>query len=393
MDQENTVFQNSWNPGMNEFNDACRATGDPVCDNFWPRFYDGLTERDFEYRRDVTFEELAVYGELTWHASDRLALTVGARYFDNETVNDTIMGFPLVVGWTSDPVPQSKDTDQDTLFKVNASYDLSDQAMVYGTVSEGYRRGGANAIPSLENGDNFGEPNAEAIRTYASDKATNYEIGIKGRTDYLAYTVSAFYVDWQDPQLNTASDWYGFYMAVNGDSAKTQGLEVEVDGYLAETWRYRVGYTYVKAELADDFISPQQGGLIAEDGATLPGTPENVLSLSLEKTWAVASDGDLVARVNGYYQDESENFINQDSPQAQTHDEFWLWSASLSYLTPNWRVALYGKNLGDEEGVTGAFPSDYWSYDTGVFENWYGNGNRQMITQPRTVGLQASYMF
>lgn len=393
MDQENTVFQNSWNPGMNEFNDACRATGDPVCDNFWPKVYDGLSERDFEYRRDVTFEELAVYGELTWHATDRLHLTAGARYFDNETVNDTIMGFPLGADAVSGSVPQSKDTDQDTLFKVNASYDVNDQAMVYGTISEGYRRGGANAIPSLDNGDNFGEPNAEAIRTYSSDKATNYEIGVKGRTDFLAYTVSAFYLDWQDPQLNTTSDWYGFYMAVNGDSAKTQGLEVELDGYFAETWRYRVGYTYVKAELSDDFISPQQGGLIAEDGAKLPGTPENVLSLSLEKTWTVASDADVVARVNGYYQDESENFINQDAPQAQTHDEFWLWSASVSYLTPNWRVALYGKNLGDEEGVTGAFPSDYWSYDTGVFENWYGNGNRQMITQPRTIGLQASYMF
>ena len=52
-----------------------------------------------------------------------------------------------------------------------------------------------------------------------------------------------------------------------------------------------------------------------------------------------------------------------------------------------------GKNLGDEEGVTGSFPSSYFSYDTGVFEGWYGNSNRQMITQPRTIGLSASYHF
>ena len=54
---------------------------------------------------------------------------------------------------------------------------------------------------------------------------------------------------------------------------------------------------------------------------------------------------------------------------------------------------LEWENLTDEEGVTGAFPSSHWSYDTGVFENWYGNGNRQMITLPRTIGLTASYNF
>ena len=65
----------------------------------------------------------------------------------------------------------------------------------------------------------------------------------------------------------------------------------------------------------------------------------------------------------------------------------------MSFVSDNWDITLYGKNLGDEEAVTGAFPSSHWSYDTGVFEQWYGNGNRQMITQPRTIGLYASYRF
>ena len=313
LDQDQTVYQNSWNPGMNVFNDACRATGDPVCDNFWPRFYDGLTERDFEYRRDVTFEELAVYGELTYHLTDKLHLTGGARWFDNETENDTIMGFPLVEGWTSSEVPRSTDKDDDILLKGNIAYDLSDNMMVYGTVSEGYRRGGANAVPSLDNGDPFGEPNAEAIRTFAKDEVLNYEIGIKGQTDTMTYTVSAFYVDWDDPQLNTTSDWYGFYIATNGESAVTQGVEIEVDGYVLDDVHYRVGYTWVDAELDEDFISPQQGGTVAEDGATLPGTPEQVLSVSLDKTWAVSNGVDLVTRMTAYYQDEAENYIDDGS--------------------------------------------------------------------------------
>jgi len=393
LDEEQTVWQNSWNPGMNEFNESCRATGSSVCDNFWPRFYDGLTERDFEYVRDVTFEETAVYGELTYHFTDSLRLTGGFRWFDVDAKNDTIMGFPLVVGWTSPSVPRSEGSDSDVLAKVNLSYDINQDAMVYGTFSQGYRRGGYNAIPSLDNGDPFGEPNADNIRSYDSDTADNYEIGIKGRLDKIAYTVAAFYVDWQDPQLNAVSDWYGFYLAQNGDEASTSGIEVELSGYFTDALHYHVGYTYVKAELEEDFISAQQGGVIAESGETLPGTPENVLSMSLDHTWNVNADMDLLTRVGAYYQSEAENYINPDAPEGQEHDSFWLWNASASLLMNNWRFVLYGKNLGDEEGVTGAFPSGHWSYDTGVFESWYGNGNRQMITQPRTVGLSASYRF
>lgn len=393
LDEEQTVWQNSWNPGMNVFNESCRATGSPVCDRFWPRFYDGLTERDFEYVRDVTFEETALYGELTYHFSDSLRLTGGFRWFDVSAKNDTIMGFPLVVGWTSPQVPRSEGSDSDVLAKVNLSYDFNDSSMVYGTFSQGYRRGGYNAIPSLDNGDPFGEPNADNIRSYDSDTVDNFEVGIKGRLDTVAYTVAAFYVDWQDPQLNATSDWYGFYLAQNGDEASTSGIEVELNGYLTDSLRYRLGYTFVKAELEKDFISAQQGGVIAESGETLPGTPENVLSMSLDQTWSLGSDMDLLARVDAYYQSESENFINPGVPQSQEHPSFWLWNASASLLTENWRFVLYGKNLADEEGVTGAFPSSHWSYDTGVFESWYGNGNRQMITQPRTVGLSASYRF
>ena len=394
MDQEQTAYQNSWNPGMSEFNQACVDTGSPVCDDFWPKnYYYELSERDFEYRRDVEFEELAIYGELTYNFSDSLRLTGGLRWFENESVNDTLMGFPLGPDAVSDPVPQSTDEDDDILLKANLSWDVSDSTMLYGTISEGYRRGGANAIPSADNGDPFGEPNADAIRQYEKDTVTNYEIGIKGGTDNLTYTLSAFYVDWQDPQLNTVTTWYAFYYAANGDEASTQGIELELDGYFTDNLHYHLGYTYVKAELDSDFVSPQTGDVVAESGFKLPGTPENVLSASLDGTWSIGANWDMIGRVSAYYQDESEGYINQDSLLNETYDEFWLFNASLAFVSDNWDITLYGKNLADEDGVTGSFPASDWSYDTGVFEQWYGNGNRQFISQPRTIGLNVGYRF
>lgn len=394
-DEDQSVFQNNWNPGMNVFNDSCRATGSSICDNFWPRFYDGLTERDFEYIRDVTFTETAVYGELTYHINEQLRVTGGLRWFDVEADNNTIMGFPLVIGWESSKIPKSEGSDDDVLVKLNVSYDVNENNMVYATYSEGYRRGGYNAIPSVDNGDPFGEPNAEAIRSYDSDSANNYEIGIKGQLENVAmsYTVAAFYVDWDDPQLNSESAWYSFYLADNGDSASTKGVELELNGYLTDALRYRLGYTYVKAELEDDFIGSQQGNVIAEDGETLPGTPENVLSMNVDYTWNLNADMDLNARVGAYYQSESENYINPDSVKATEHDAFWLWNASATLSMDDWRFVVYGKNLGDEDGITGGFPSAYFGTDTGVFEHWYGNGNRHDIALPRTIGAQVSYQF
>ncbi|WP_405238034.1 TonB-dependent receptor [Lentisalinibacter orientalis] len=400
MDQETSVYQLSWNPGMNLFKNACRDTGDVICTiggiygGFWPRFYAGdLSEIDFEYVRDTDYEERAVYGEVTYHFSDTFRLTGGFRWFDNETVNDTILGFPLPPGSTSPAAPQSTDSDDDVLVKLNASWDLNPSAMLYTTYSEGYRHGGAQAVPSLENGDPFGEPNAEAIRTFESDSVKNYEIGIKGGTDAFQYTAAAFYVDWEDPQLNTTSAFFGFFLAANGQEATTRGIELEFEGYLTDTLHYRVGYTWLEAELDKDFISPQTGAVVAPQGSDLPGAPNNTLSFNVDSRWQLGTDMELVAGVNGYYQSEAENFINQSSVLNETYESFLLLGASASLTRDNWQATLYVRNLTDEEGVSGGFPSAYWSYDTGIFENWYGNGNRRFIVEPRTIGLRLGYRF
>lgn len=397
MDQEVEVYQLSHNPGMQVFNDACRATGDPICTTggiyggFWPRFYADLTEIDFDYKRTIEYEEIAIYGELTYHFSDTFRMTGGLRWFDNETVNNSHLGFPLVEGWTPTPFPESTETDDDVLFKLNASWDIGDDKMIYGTISEGYRHGGAQAVPAP--GDPFGEPNAEAIRAFDADRVTNFEIGLKGQTDNLAYTIAAFHVDWDDPQLNTVTQVYGFYIADNGDSAKTQGIEAELEGYFSESFHYRIGYTYINAELDADFNSTQSGGLVAPSGSALPSSPGDVLSLNLDKSFNMGSNMDLILGLNGYFQSESKNYLTDDNDLSQDFGSFWLWGGNATLAAENWSAMFYIKNATDEKGATGSFPCSYYCFDGGTFENWYGNGNRQFIVQPQTVGLKFTYEF
>jgi outer membrane receptor protein involved in Fe transport len=125
----------------------------------------------------------------------------------------------------------------------------------------------------------------------------------------------------------------------------------------------------------------------------LPGTPENTLSFNIDNSWEINADMDLIAGFNVYYQSDSENFIDQASTLNENFDSFALVGATATLAADNWSATLYAKNLGDEEAPTGGFANGYWSYDTGTFESWYGNGNRQFIVQPRTFGLKLSYRF
>lgn len=102
---------------------------------------------------------------------------------------------------------------------------------------------------------------------------------------------------------------------------------------------------------------------------------------------------DLILGLNGYFQGDSKNYLTDDDDLSQDFGSFWLWGANATLASENWSAMLYVKNATDESGATGSFPCTYYCYDGGTFENWYGNGNRQFIVQPQTVGLKFTYEF
>ena len=352
-----------------------------------------LTENDFEYRRTETYDEIAIYGEVNYHINEQWTLTGGLRWFDNESAVEGIFGFPLVddPALASEEISEVRHKDDDILYKVNVSYSPTEAVTLYGTISEGYRRAGANMVAAT---GAFAEPNIETIQAFDSDSATNYELGIKGSTANHAYTIAAFYVDWDTPQLNTASALFGFRIVENGEAAHTSGLEVDLNGVFTDTIYYRFGYTWLDRELDADLLGGQFGNIVATEGSTLPGTAEHVASAVLGGNWTLSGNLGLQVEANAYYQSETENFISADSPLAVAYDLFVLWGlmANLS-VGDNWTLSLYGKNLGNEAGPMGGHPSTFRSYDNGIFSGWYGNANYQFVNQPRTWGVGARYRF
>jgi outer membrane receptor protein involved in Fe transport len=352
-----------------------------------------IQDQDFGYERDENFTDLSVFGEVTWHASDTFHLTLGLRWFENEFTNDTYMQVgvwdPGIFNFEADA--RFDGEEDDTLFKVNAAWDLSDNQMLYATISEGYRRGGSNAVPLV---GIFAED--PGWQQYGPDSVTNFEIGVKGTTDQLRYNVAAFYVDWDDVQLNTATTNWAFFAAANGDSARTRGLEIELEGYLSDAVRYNIGYAYVDGEVTSDAFAPVDPTyVLAKKGSPLIGTAEHTLNAALQVTQELSNGLDWSTRINGYYQSETENAFGDGFRTPGTFtadiDGFALFDLTTWISGDNWTASIYLKNLTNEEGKTGQFSELYMGTDP--TQNYFGNGSKEFLALPRTIGAAFTYEF
>ncbi len=393
-DQDSELGQNSYLKGYDEY--LFSAWGG----------YENLTEQDFKFRRNQSYEETAVFGEVTFNLADNIHLTVGGRYFDNELNVDAFVEVPIWGGAPGEAL--QKVSEDDVLLKGNIAWDINDSAMVYGTISEGYRHGGANAVPLS---GNYAE--SPEYLTFGSDKVTNFEVGYKGTTDNISYSISAYYTDWTDPQLNTATNNWGFFAVINGDTAKTQGIELEVSGRLTDSLSYTAGYTFAEGELTDDAYkpagnfygnmattSPLRRDLIAEDGDRLPGTSEHVFNISFNHDYVLSNGMELDTRLSGYYQSDSLNALGSDDPNDDLYtktaadiDSFSLWNLTSTLSADQWVASVFVKNIGNEEGTTGLITQAHMGSEISELNNFYGNASNDYIALPRTVGVSFAYKF
>jgi len=378
--QDLVATQNSYLRGFTRWADAAFGPGVVVSDN------------DFAYVRNENLKEFSIFGELSYELSDDMTMTIGARRYDHTADTNTSMSVGLYSSFniqdTANPTPVN---DSGYLFKANLAYDLADNKMIYATISEGYRRGGNNAVPTV--GIFAEDPN---WLTFNPDTNTNYEMGIKGGDGDMQYNVSVFYVDWQDIQINTATSNWGFFAVQNGGPATTSGLEVELQGYLGadKAWHYGVGYAHVNAKLSGDVFTPPdvlQTNPVAFDGTQLPGTPSDSFNFSLTHTQTMENGWYWSNRFAGYYQSDTENAISSSPRFAQNLPSFSILDFSSSISADNWSATLWIKNLTNEEGSTGVFKEEYMG--TSPAQNYNGNGSKSFLALPRTLGVTLSYEF
>ncbi|MGZ8313979.1 MAG: TonB-dependent receptor [Telluria sp.] len=374
-DQDLDATQFSYLRGLKAWADVARPNAGVTGDN------------DFVFVRAQKFKEQAAFGELTWNVSPTLRMTAGVRAFKTDFSNDSTLGSGVIAPYNATTRSVIEQNDSGSLLKGNLSWDIGPKQMAYLTVSEGYRRAGANAVPVS---GNFAE--SKAWQTFKPDTNVNTELGVKGSSGETRYNLSLFNISWKDIQIDTTTPTWGFYVAQNGGKASSRGLEFELSGRLLASLRYNLSYAYVDAKLDEDVRRADKPSVVtAKAGTVLPGTAKNTLSGGLEHAVLLSNGMYLSSRINGYYQGPTENAISQSALVKKTWGGFSQWAVSSTLAGEKWSLTGFVKNLTNSRGITGGFLET--SMGTSPAQNYYGNGSKVLISQPRTIGISGSYSF
>ena len=182
----------------------------------------------------------AAFAEATWDMTRQLSLTGGIRAYKYDNTLDGFFGYSN--GYTSGsgmahcfrdaagnfiPTPvkfapctdlAKRIADHGTVPRVNLTYKLMPDAMVYATYSKGFRPGGVNRTA------------AAGIPPYSADFLKNYEVGWKTQLfdRRLRWNGAIFREDWNNFQYSFLGV-NSVTIIENGASARVTGLESSIE--------------------------------------------------------------------------------------------------------------------------------------------------------------------
>ncbi|MEJ8567722.1 TonB-dependent receptor domain-containing protein [Elongatibacter sediminis] len=292
---------------------------------------------------DVNVEttSLAFFGQASIDLSDRMSLTLGARYTHDRkegvytgTSNRDFVP-PIILPFTVELSPSWESFDP----KVSLDYAWTDDIMTYVSYSEGFKSGGFQ----------FAKFNAEEAReVFDPEDVVAYEIGMKSSlfNRRLRLNASAFYYDYSDLQVakTLVSDGGAPSIStVNAAAATTKGLEVEGSWMITDSLFLDFGYAYLDATF-DEYIFDDELDFTGND---LPRAPEHSFNAAVTFEQPVGAG---LIRFRGDYSWIDDHFFEPDQglTLGTTQEAFGLLNISLAYEQGPWRVSAWARNLTDE---------------------------------------------
>lgn len=380
---------------------------------------------DLEYLQftDGQTIEKALFGELSYQVTDKLNITMGARFYEYEIEAGSAFTLGLwdwkkdLVGDTLEfqagKITRTTSDGDGNLFKVNASYQFTSDVMGYATVSEGFRLGGTNGIAACPDPLPAGQtlcalPNEFA---YDPDTTTNYELGFKSTwlNNQFHFNAAIFNVDWDGAQVGGAATENGnLPYTTNAGTANSQGLEISSRAMLSESFVAFATYSYAKAKLTSDVpglfsaldkTNPAYYEYSAEDGDRLPGSPESQISFGLNYSTEVFNDKALDIVYGLTYQSD---IVTRAGLKAEGEKlpGYALSNLSATVSDDAWSVTLYIDNMFNKYAASSTrstgrdagfaeFPGKIGNPDTVNMYRAYGH----YVVAPRTIGVKFNYLF
>ncbi|WP_158768606.1 TonB-dependent siderophore receptor [Paraglaciecola sp. L1A13] len=294
---------------------------------FNPVYGELATDFSTQIDRLETQESLGVFVQDQISLTDKLDIRIGARFDDyQQTLNNRL----------SDSQSKQEETRVSPQFGI--VYEASDTLSVYASYGENFRP----LSGTDSSGDGF-EPN----------QSTSAEAGIKFTLNdgALFGTIAIFKVE-QD-NLLVVDDPTNFTFAAIGE-AESQGIEIDINGEIADGLTLWASYAYVDAKTKNAFFDANFGYTI-EAGTDLLNVPEQQLSLQLVQLLEL--DGKEFEVGGGLvYVDKRNGYFGTDF----TLPSYTIVRAFVAYeITESISLRAEVDNLFDKDYYTNSF-ADVW---------------------------------
>tara|TARA_B110000967_G_C18885501_1_gene563716 strand:+ start:302 stop:2434 length:2133 start_codon:yes stop_codon:yes gene_type:complete len=272
---------------------------------------------------------LGIYGDVTWSVTDQFNLTAGLRWSDDEKswCTDGDAGIFLIAVITLEELCATQSWSEVTP-RLVADYSLSDDVMLYASVSKGYKGGGFNTAAADFDGDFVGD----AVAGFNPEINQAYELGLKSTmaNGRMQFNAALFSNDYEDLQLLSAT--LGGILVENAAEADTQGLELEWTYLATENLILRANMAVLDSEFTAGAFS----------GNDLPYAPGNSATVSASYQQGAINYFVMYTKQDDFFYDAG-NLLEENG--------YALLSAKVSYAPEgsNWDMGISVQNATDED--------------------------------------------
>jgi iron complex outermembrane receptor protein len=335
---------------------------------------------------EQTRETAALFTFNTIELTEQVDIVIGGRY-TYERISGQGLGLHYFADGTEAlnnrddlGAAEGSNTITENNFTANLglNYQITDHHLAYVSLANGFKSGGFNG-EVINNATHFSD---EGL--FGSETVTSLEFGLKSRIDSLSYKLSAFFMNYDDPQVRifvpfTTVDGGSFISnsLANLEEAQSNGIDMNLDWLVTDNFRVSTDITYLDTEINQTVQPdvPQNAEIF--DGNSLPFASDLSAVLLMDYDFALAESIAASVRFSAKYQDDF--YLDAEGLEDRKQGAYSIYNAAVNlYLQNGFDVSFWAKNLANAQYATSGY--GFIGYNT-------------FLGAPRTYGLTISYGF
>ncbi|EGD58260.1 TonB-dependent receptor [Novosphingobium nitrogenifigens DSM 19370] len=343
--QTNHSYQSFYVPGVGE--------------NTWSNWADGQAvygDSIFMTNAHITFRDYAVFGEASYNITHNLTFTGGIRGFISDNSLRGYSGFssyapsscslPLANPEACTNIDKRTTASGET-HKLNLTWQIDRDHMVYFTYSTGYRPGGNNR--------------RAGVNAYGADTLDNFELGWKTSwfDHKLRFNGAIYYEKWNNLQYALVVEGSGGITNIyNAGDARVYGAEFDLQLHPIAGLTLSASGAYNDAALSTDFCSVNSAGnpdcstgsVAAPKGTRLPIQPRFKMAATARYEFAVGKVNAFVQGSLNTQTDSTSMLSVSDNQLLGNSQGFTTADFSVGGKSGDYSVQLFIQNAFDTRG-------------------------------------------